>query len=228
MQVKLVVAHGKHAGQEVTVAGPKFFIGRAEDCDLRPQSDLISRHHCALLVEDGYVAVRDFGSKNGTFVNEQRVKPQSELKSGDRLKVGPLEFEVQFAVEVGGKKLPKVRSVQEAAVRTAVPPRPKPVETSAEANLADWLEESDAAPIAETTTLDPTQTITLKAGKSAEPKTEPKPEAGPAESAVEEPSEEEEAAAKVVGTFSGSRKTDAASSRDAASKGLKNLLRHFG
>ncbi len=74
MQVKLIVTQGKNAGQEVPVPGPKFFIGRAEDCDLRPQSDLISRHHCALLVEDGYVAVRDFGSKNGTFVNDQRVK----------------------------------------------------------------------------------------------------------------------------------------------------------
>jgi pSer/pThr/pTyr-binding forkhead associated (FHA) protein len=223
MHVKLIVVHGKNAGQEVPVPGPKFFIGRAEDCDLKPQSDEISRHHCALVVEDGYVAVRDLGSKNGTFVNEQRVKPDAELKSGDHLKVGPLEFEVQFAVEVGGKKLPKVRSVQEVAVRTAAPPRPKRVETSEEANLADWLEESDAAPVAETTTLDPTQTMTLNPGKPATAK----PEKVPPKPVVEEPVDEEEEEAKVVGTFSGSRKTEAASSRDAASKGLKNLLRHF-
>jgi pSer/pThr/pTyr-binding forkhead associated (FHA) protein len=228
MQVKLIVAHGKNAGQEIPVPGPKFFIGRADDCDLRPQSDLISRHHCALLVEDGYVAVRDFGSKNGTFVNDDRVKPDAELKSGDHLKVGTLEFEVQFTVEVAGKKLPKVQSVQEAVVRTVAPPRPKPVQASDDANLAEWLDETGPVPAgaAETTTLDPTQTITVGPTKPAAPKAEKPPE----EPVVDEPIEEEEESDKpaVTSSFSNSRKTEAASSRDAASKGLKNLFRHFG
>jgi pSer/pThr/pTyr-binding forkhead associated (FHA) protein len=234
MQVKLIVAHGKNAGQEVPVPGPKFFIGRAEDCDLRSQCDQVSRHHCALLVEDGFVAVRDFGSKNGTFVNDQRVKPEAELKSGDRLKVGPLEFEVQFAVEVAGKKLPKVRSVQEVAVRTAAPPRPKPVQTSEDANLSEWLDETVPVPAAaaDTTPLDPTQTIAMSTSKTATPKPE-EPAPGTDRSSVladEEPvvEEAEPAQPQVVGTFSGARTTDAASSRDAASKGLKNLFRHFG
>jgi pSer/pThr/pTyr-binding forkhead associated (FHA) protein len=226
MQVKLVVLHGKHAGQEVAVPGPKFFVGRAEDCDLRPQSDLISRHHCALLVEEGYVAVRDFGSKNGTYVNDQRVRSEAELKSGDHLKIGPLEFEVQLAVPVGGKKLPKVRSVQEAAVRTAQPPRPKPAETAEEADVDGWLEENATAPTAETTTMDPTRTISISPGKSSEPK----PEDTPAEAVDEEPMEDDGGSQKphVPGKFAGSLKTEAASSRDAASKGLKNLFRHFG
>jgi pSer/pThr/pTyr-binding forkhead associated (FHA) protein len=119
MEVNLIVTAGKNAGQKISVAGPKFFIGRAEDCNLRPHSDLISRHHCAILVEEGYVAVRDFGSKNGTFVNGERVRAEQELKNGDRLKVGPLDFDVELTVAVGGKKKPKVHSVQEAAARAA-------------------------------------------------------------------------------------------------------------
>ncbi len=118
MEVKLIVVGGKHAGQKVPVAGPKLFIGRAEDCHLRPGSDLISRHHAVILVEEGFVSVRDFGSKNGTFLNGERIKTERELKNGDRLKLGPLEFEVELAVGVGGKKKPKVHSVQEAAART--------------------------------------------------------------------------------------------------------------
>jgi len=43
MDLKLKVLEGKNAGQEVPVTGKKFFIGRAEDCHLRPGSDLISR-----------------------------------------------------------------------------------------------------------------------------------------------------------------------------------------
>ena len=50
MEVKLVVTNGRHAGREIPIKGPKFFIGRAEDCHLRPGSDLVSRHHCVILV----------------------------------------------------------------------------------------------------------------------------------------------------------------------------------
>jgi hypothetical protein len=119
MEVKLVVANGKNAGQKIAVPGPKFFIGRAEDCHLRPNSDLVSRHHCVILIEDGFVAVRDFGSKNGTFVNDERVRAEQELKNGDRLKIGQLELALELAVPVGGKKKPKVHSIQEAAARAA-------------------------------------------------------------------------------------------------------------
>jgi pSer/pThr/pTyr-binding forkhead associated (FHA) protein len=118
MEVKLTVVGGKSAGKQIPVAVPKFLIGRAEDCQLRPQSDLVSRHHCAILLEEGMAVVRDFGSRNGTFVNEERIRNERELKNGDRLKVGPLEFDVHLTVEIGGKKKPKVASVQEAAVRT--------------------------------------------------------------------------------------------------------------
>ena len=55
MDLKLKVLEGKNVGQEIPVHGKKFFIGRAEDCNLRPGSELISRHHCVLLVEDGYI-----------------------------------------------------------------------------------------------------------------------------------------------------------------------------
>jgi pSer/pThr/pTyr-binding forkhead associated (FHA) protein len=119
MDLKLRVLEGKNVGQEISVAGKKFFIGRAEDCHLRPGSDLISRHHCVLLIEDGYIGVRDFGSKNGTYVNEERVIGECELKAGDRLTVGPLQFEIHVAHEIGGKKRPPVVDIKEAAARTA-------------------------------------------------------------------------------------------------------------
>src|SRR5215813_12387999 len=104
MEVRLKVLVGPNAGKELPVAGPKFLIGRAEDCQLRPRSDLISRHHCVLLIEEGLVTVRDFGSKNGTLVNDARVRGECELKSGDKLVVGPLEFEVCIHVGVASKK----------------------------------------------------------------------------------------------------------------------------
>jgi len=119
MDLKLKVLEGKNVGQEIPVHGKKFFIGRAEDCNLRPGSELISRHHCVLLVEDGYIGVRDFGSKNGTYVNQERVVGERELKPGDRLTVGPLQFEIHVAHNLGAKKRPPVTDIKEAAARTA-------------------------------------------------------------------------------------------------------------
>lgn len=139
MEVKLIVIGGKSSGQEVSVVGPKFFIGRSEECQLRPRSDLVSRHHAVILVEDGFVAIRDFGSKNGTFVNDERLTAERELKTGDRLKFGILEFEVQLVVHVGGKKRPKVHSVEEAAVRTVT----KSVEAAAASRADTQSDDSD-------------------------------------------------------------------------------------
>jgi pSer/pThr/pTyr-binding forkhead associated (FHA) protein len=119
MDLKLKVLEGKSAGQDIPVRGKKFFIGRAEDCHLRPGSDLISRHHCVLLVEDGYVGVRDFGSKNGTYINDERVVGERELKAGDRLNVGPLRFEVRIDHGLAAKKRPPVVDIKEAASRAA-------------------------------------------------------------------------------------------------------------
>jgi pSer/pThr/pTyr-binding forkhead associated (FHA) protein len=119
MEVRLKVLVGKNSGQELNIPGPRFFIGRAEDCQLRPRSDLISRHHCVLLIEEGFLAIRDFGSKNGTIVNGQRIVGERELKPGDRLTIGPLEFEVLVPTPAPTKKRPKVESVKEAAARTA-------------------------------------------------------------------------------------------------------------
>lgn len=137
MEVKLKVQVGKNVGQELMVPGPKFFIGRAEDCQLRPRSDLISRHHCVLLVEEGFVAVRDFGSKNGTHVNGERVAGERELKHGDRLTVGPLEFEVVVQVTPPSKKRPPVESVKEAAARTAEG-------HGDQVDVSQWLTDKDA------------------------------------------------------------------------------------
>jgi pSer/pThr/pTyr-binding forkhead associated (FHA) protein len=120
MDLVLKISQGTNAGQEVTISCQTFLIVRAEDCHLRPGSEMISRHHCAIVVDQAYVAIRDFGSKNGTFVNSQRVFGERELKSGDQLRVGPLEFEIFLRQgELGGRKKPPVQNARQAAERTA-------------------------------------------------------------------------------------------------------------
>jgi pSer/pThr/pTyr-binding forkhead associated (FHA) protein len=142
MEIQLVVAGGSKAGQVIPISGPKFIIGRADDCNLKPRSELISRYHCAIIVEDGYVAVRDLGSKNGVFINGTRVATEQELHHGDKISVGPLEFFVHLSVDVKGQKKPKVESVSDAVTRTVEIQSSNAGQDGGESEIADWLSSS--------------------------------------------------------------------------------------
>ncbi len=203
MDVQLVVAGGSKAGQVIPITGPKFIIGRADDCHLKPRSELISRYHCAIISEDGYVAIRDLGSKNGVYLNGERVSMEHELKNGDKLSVGPLEFFVHLTVAVKGQKKPKVESVSDAVTRTVQIQSETTPPDAKEAEIADWLlsaGESDQDQ--ETQTIDASELLA-----SLQTKDEQK----------EEPKEDSPS-----GTF---KKDAPATSRDAAANLLKNFFK---
>lgn len=141
MKIKLKVLKGSNAGKEVKIPTPECLIGRSSECHMRPKSDAISRRHCAIVVEEGTVKVRDFGSKNGTFINERRVEGELVVRSGDVVRFGPLSFEMVIDHSLGGEKKPKVNSIREAAARTT--------ESGSDSgkfienDISDWLDEAD-------------------------------------------------------------------------------------
>src|SRR5271155_5070017 len=90
----MVLTEGKLMGKSIPITLSQFIIGRDPQCQLRPASALISKRHCALIARGGKFFVRDFDSTNGTFVNEDPVKGEREVKHEDTLKVGPLAFKV--------------------------------------------------------------------------------------------------------------------------------------
>ena len=92
---------------------------------------------------EGKVTIRDLGSRNGTIVNGQKIAGEHELRTGDKIKVGPLEFEVHLSTSVSGKKKPKVHNVQEAAARTVEAAKPR----DNEADIGDWLDEERSTTI---------------------------------------------------------------------------------
>lgn len=100
MKVSLVVASGVHQGKVIPVATQQFLIGRDPQCQLRPASQSISKQHCALMVRNKSVYIKDFGSTNGTFVNDVQIPAEQDtlLQSGDRVRVGPLDFAVQIVL----------------------------------------------------------------------------------------------------------------------------------
>ena len=101
LQAKLRVASGKQEGSEIPLPPGKFLVGREEDCHLRPNSDLVSRHHCVFTVDEFTVRLRDLGSTNGTFVNGERIRGAVVLNQGDRVVIGKLELDAIIGQGVG-------------------------------------------------------------------------------------------------------------------------------
>jgi pSer/pThr/pTyr-binding forkhead associated (FHA) protein len=133
MKVSLVVSEGVHQGKVIPVTVKEFLIGRDPECQLRPASPQVSKKHCAVVVRDGKVFVRDFGSTNGTFINDEQVAGEIEVKTGDKFRAGPLAFDIQIeltAANSASAAAPATSKPATAAVKPAVTakaaPAPKP------------------------------------------------------------------------------------------------------
>ena len=92
----LKVVGGKQDGKLIPLNTKKFLIGREQDCHLRAGSESVSRHHCAITIDDFGVRVRDLGSSNGTSINGKRIIGVHEANPGDALQIGNLDFEIVF------------------------------------------------------------------------------------------------------------------------------------
>jgi pSer/pThr/pTyr-binding forkhead associated (FHA) protein len=79
-------------GQEHRLTKDTFTIGRAVECDMVIISKGISREHARLRRDGRRWFVDELGSTNGTFRNNERVVVSLDLRDGDSLKVGDVNF----------------------------------------------------------------------------------------------------------------------------------------
>jgi FHA domain/zinc-ribbon domain len=83
----LIVRSGPQAGMRIVLDKESFSLGRHPDSDVVFDDITVSRRHAEVDRRDvGYV-VRDVGSLNGTYLNQERVE-EAPLVSGDELQVG--------------------------------------------------------------------------------------------------------------------------------------------
>lgn len=75
-----------------------ILLGRGEEAKFRIQHHLVSRRHCEFFEHSGHLYVRDLGSTNGTFLDEQQVPPstQTVVVPGATVRVGGLSFTVDY------------------------------------------------------------------------------------------------------------------------------------
>ena len=111
MQIRLTLKHlsGSRANEEDNLALPpqrEIILGRDPDCHVRydETDDLVSRKHLKIVATDEqpvrYMVV-DLGSRNGTFVNRQRVFGAVLLLPGGHVQLGAGGPEFEFGLGAG-------------------------------------------------------------------------------------------------------------------------------
>lgn len=63
-------------------------VGRMSDCWLALDDELASRYHARFHVSPERTELEDLGSRNGTYVNGERVEGRRLLMDGDRIRIG--------------------------------------------------------------------------------------------------------------------------------------------
>src|SRR5260370_831703 len=84
----LIVRIEGTAPWEVPLDRAECVVGRSKDCDLPVEDDGVSREHAAFHIQGARVTVEDLDSRNGTFVEGERIEKRA-LKPGDRVRLGP-------------------------------------------------------------------------------------------------------------------------------------------
>lgn len=75
-------------GGRCTLPEGEHVIGRDADATVVLDSPSVSRRHARILIGANRATLEDLGSKNGTHLNEKRVRTPEPLEDGDKLRVG--------------------------------------------------------------------------------------------------------------------------------------------
>ncbi len=82
----LIAQSGPMRGQRWNLTDTRLIIGRDTDSDLAVRENTVSRRH-AVIYREGRDWVLEDSSKNGTYVNEQRVENPVALRDGDVISI---------------------------------------------------------------------------------------------------------------------------------------------
>ena len=89
---RLIVTRGPNTGSEWDLEHVITTAGRHPDSDIFLDDVTVSRRHVEIeRTTDGSV-VRDVGSLNGTYLNQQRIEGDTPIANGDELQVGKFKL----------------------------------------------------------------------------------------------------------------------------------------
>lgn len=87
----LVMIYGQELGKKYNLEARSMIVGRSSKCDIQVDQESVSRNHCKIVNTGKTVLVRDLGSTNGTYVNDEPVD-EHVMRDGDLIKIGRTIF----------------------------------------------------------------------------------------------------------------------------------------
>lgn len=127
MPLALIFESGPRAGERVEVVADAL-LGR-ENADIVVADVEVSRHHAIVRVTADSAEVEDLGSRNGTFVNGERLSGMHALQTGDRVRIGQTSLRFE-AVAAPGETALSANPVPAAADQALETPPPAPFSTA--------------------------------------------------------------------------------------------------
>lgn len=121
MKVQLVRLAASSLRKRTTLKRFPAVVGRSSEADVYLDDPWASRSQCKLSICEDTLVVRDLKSRNGTFVNGERIET-SRLQSGDQLVVGRIVFRIELSYQKS--LLERIRCRFGATSRPADVPRP--------------------------------------------------------------------------------------------------------
>jgi two-component system, cell cycle response regulator len=92
MDAALVVIYGVELGRKYDLCQTETLIGRSAKAEIQVDQESISRNHACITTGKDGVFIKDLGSTNGTFVNDDPVRHETALTNGDLVKIGRTIF----------------------------------------------------------------------------------------------------------------------------------------
>lgn len=86
-ETMLVVRQGPEIGTRFSLVGDQVTVGRVPDNQIQLDDVTVSRQHAVFVRKGDEWLVRDLGSLNGTYVNNERVE-EAIVRHGDDLQIG--------------------------------------------------------------------------------------------------------------------------------------------
>ena len=75
-------------GQQAIELRPVNSLGRHPNNSIQLLDKIVSKEHCIIELRVDHFVLRDLGSLNGTFINNERVRGEAPLKHGDEIALG--------------------------------------------------------------------------------------------------------------------------------------------
>jgi len=85
---------------------PEVTIGRDTNCDLSVMDEALSARHARIIHHHGQWWLEDLDSKNGTFLNREKLTVPAVVITGDEFKCGNTVFHIRIDSD---DKLPSIR-----------------------------------------------------------------------------------------------------------------------